>query len=73
MARTNPDRHTHAQRTCTEWKLNLKELIQEQRLHSETETWAILRSFGYSLEVVTIMSRLPQAGSKKIVVCFLAL
>ena len=29
-------------------KLNLKEFLQEQKLHSKRETWAILRSFGYS-------------------------
>ena len=28
--------------------LNLEEFLQEQRLHSERETWAILRRFGYS-------------------------
>ena len=29
-------------------KLHHKEFLQENRSHSERETWAILRSFGYS-------------------------
>ena len=29
-------------------KINLKEYLQERKLHSKLETWAILRSFGYS-------------------------
>ena len=33
---------------CSNSKINLKEFHQEQKLHSKWETWAILRSFGYS-------------------------
>ena len=34
--------------SCSEVKLNLKEFLQEQRLHSERETWATDRNFDYS-------------------------
>ena len=34
--------------SCSEVKINLKVFIQEQKLLSKKETWAILQSFGYS-------------------------
>ena len=47
---TSYGRHTaqHQLQWSSEVKLNLKEFLQKQWLLTERETWAILRSFGYS-------------------------
>ena len=42
------DNRDHLPGRKTANKINLKEFLQEQKLNSKRETWAILRSFGYS-------------------------
>ena len=51
--------------SCTEVEINLKEFLQEQILHSKRETWAILRSFGFSI-LLTSVSRCQRNSGRNL-------